>query len=212
MKKAILLFAALLVAGTTLRAQTASSTAPTVSGYKVGDKVQDFKLKNVDGRDVSLGMFTGMKGFIVIFTCNHCPYSVAYEDRIEALNRKYNSQGYMVIAINPNDPTIMPEDSYANMKKRAEEKRFSFPYLYDEGQLVMKAFGATRTPHVFVVSNNGNEDYRVEYIGAIDDNYEDASAVNKRYVEDAVDALLKGKKPETTFTKAIGCSVKVKKA
>jgi peroxiredoxin len=212
MKKAIFLFAALLVANATVHAQTTASTAPVAAGYAVGDKVQDFKLKNVDGRDVSMSLFPDAKGFIVVFTCNHCPYSVAYEDRIEALNKKYNSKGYMVIAINPNDPAIAPGDSYDAMKERAKEKNFSFPYLYDEGQSVMKNFGAQRTPHVFVVSNNGNENYKVEYIGAIDDNYEDATAVKKRYVEDAVDALLNGKKPETTFTKAIGCSVKVKKA
>jgi len=211
MKKAIFLFASLLVANATLHAQMKAELV-TTAGYNVGDKVEDFNLKNVDGRMVSMGMFADMKGYILVFTCNHCPYSVAYEDRINDLNRKYNSKGYMVIAINPNDPTLVPEDNYDAMKVRAKEKNFSFPYLYDEGQTVMKKFGAQRTPHVFVVSNNGDKGNRIEYIGAIDDNYEDATAVKHRYVEDAVDALLAGKKPETTFTKAIGCGVKVKKA
>jgi peroxiredoxin len=180
-------------------------------GYQVGDKAADFKLKNIDGSWVSLGDYPEAKGFIVIFTCNHCPYAKAYEDRIIALDKEYSKKGFPVIAINPNDAVSYPADSYENMQKRAEEKGFTFPYLYDEKQEIFPVYGATRTPHVFVL-NKDSKGLTVEYIGAIDDNYEDASKVSKKYVEDAVDALLSGKKPEVTYTKAIGCSIKVKKS
>lgn len=179
-------------------------------GYEIGDKATDFKLKNIDGTYVSLSDFEDAKGFIVIFTCNHCPYSVAYEDRIIELDKKYKDKGYPVIAINPNDPEFYPSDSYENMKVRAKEKGFTFPYLFDEEQEIYPQYGATRTPHVFLLNKSGS-DYIVEYIGAIDDNYADAAAVKKPYVEEAVDALLKGSAPETNFTKAIGCSIKAKK-
>jgi len=178
-------------------------------GYQVGDKAADFKLKNIDGKWVSLGDYKDAKGFIVIFTCNHCPYAKAYEDRIVALDKKYAPEGFPVIAINPNDATAYPDDSYENMQKRAKEKGFTFPYLYDEQQTVYPQFGATRTPHIFVLAKAGDE-MTVEYIGAIDDNYEDASKVTNKYVENAVDALLAGNKPEVTSTKAIGCSIKAK--
>lgn len=188
----------------------ATSTAQQSAGYQVGDYVKDFSLKNIDGRMVSLSLFPDTKGFIVIFTCNHCPYSIAYEDRIKALNLKYNSLGFPVIAINPNDPAVQPADSYEKMQERYKEKEFNFPYLFDDGQKVYPQFGAQRTPHVFVLSRD-SKGLKVEYIGAIDDNYEDASAVKTKYVEDAVDALLAGKKVPLTYTKAIGCSIKVKK-
>jgi peroxiredoxin len=188
-----------------------SGTSATAGdgGYQVGDKAADFKLKNIDGKWVSLGDYKDAKGFIVIFTCNHCPYAKAYEDRIVALDKKYAPAGFPVIAINPNDATAYPDDSYENMQKRAKEKGFTFPYLYDEQQTVYPQFGATRTPHIFVLAKAGDE-MTVEYIGAIDDNYEDASKVTNKYVENTVDALLAGKKPEVTSTKAIGCSIKAK--
>ena len=179
-------------------------------GYKVGDVAKGFELKGLDGKMMSLESMTEAKGYIVIFTCNHCPYSVAYEDRIIALDKKYKKLGYPVIAVNPNDTTIVPEDSWTKMKERAAEKGFTFPYLIDEDQTVYKRFGATRTPHVFVL-NRGHEGMTVEYIGAIDDNYGDPDKVKKKYLEDAVDALLEGDKPIENFTKAIGCTIKAKK-
>jgi peroxiredoxin len=177
-------------------------------GYAVGDIATDFSLMNIDGEMVSLADYTDAKGFILTFTCNHCPYAVAYEDRIIALDAKYKSQGYPVIAINPNNPEIVEEDSYENMQVRAEEKGFTFPYLMDEGQTIFPQYGATKTPHMYILEKT-EEGNRVAYIGAIDDNHEDAEAVTKRYVEDAVDALLKGQQPEVTETKAIGCSIKI---
>jgi peroxiredoxin len=178
------------------------------SGYEVGDKAADFKLKNIDGKMVSLADYKDAKGFIIIFTCNHCPYAKMYEDRIIALDQKYAPMGYPVIAINPNDPEVQPEDSFDKMAERAKEKGFTFPYLFDEGQEVYPKFGATRTPHVFLLDKS----MVVRYIGAIDDSPQDADAVETRYVEGAIEALENGKSPDPAMTKAIGCSIKYKRS
>ncbi|HSG68726.1 MAG TPA: thioredoxin family protein [Bacteroidales bacterium] len=178
-------------------------------GYEVGDKATDFSLKNVDGRNVSLADFDDAKGFIVVFTCNHCPYSVKYEDRILALDAMYKDKGYPVIAINPNDPARQPEDSFELMKERAKEKKFTFPYLVDETQEYALAYGAARTPHVFVLKREGS-DLIVKYIGAIDNNAKSAELANEKYIENALDALLAGNDPEVNYTKALGCTIKWK--
>lgn len=177
-------------------------------GYDIGDIATDFSLENIDGKMVSLADYKDAKGFIVIFTCNTCPYAVAYEDRIIELDKKYASLGYPVIAIMPNNPEVQPKDSMEDMKARAKAKGFTFPYLMDAGQKIYPQYGATKTPHVYVLqkTNKGNE---VKYIGAIDDNYQDAAAVQVKYVENAVDALLKGKEISETKTRAIGCTIKV---
>ncbi|MCB9015313.1 MAG: thioredoxin family protein [Lentimicrobiaceae bacterium] len=177
-------------------------------GYQVGDKATDFKLKNIDDTFVSLKNYPDAKGFIVIFTCNHCPFSVAYEDRIISLDKEFKLKGYPVIAINPNDPAIVPSDGFDEMKLRAKEKGFTFPYLFDEGQKVFPVYGALRTPHVYVLQKVGT-DLVVAYIGAIDDNSQNPESVKERFVEQAVNALLAGQKPQPDFTKAIGCSIKV---
>ncbi|PQJ78688.1 thioredoxin family protein [Polaribacter porphyrae] len=196
----------LLVAVATLI--TSAFTFKTDKGYKVGDTIEDFKLKNIDNSMVSLSEYEDAKGFIIIFTCNMCPYSVANEDRIIALDKKYKAKGYPVIAINPNDPKASKGDGFEDMKVRAKEKGFTFPYLFDEGQKVFPKFGATKTPHVFIVSK---PNMKVEYIGAIDDSSRNADAVSEKYVENTVDELLAGKKPTVTKTRAIGCSIKVDK-
>ena len=177
-------------------------------GYKVGDTAEDFSLKNIDGKMVSLSDYKGAKGFIVTFTCNTCPYAVMYEDRIIALNKKYAPMGYPVIAIMPNNVAVKPGDALPEMKKRAEKKGCDFPYLIDADQTVYPKFGATQTPHVFVLekTNSGNI---VQDSGAIDDNYKDASVVRTKYEERAVDALLGSKEIKEKATKAIGCSIKV---
>jgi peroxiredoxin len=182
----------------------------SAKGYEVGDEATDFKLKNVDGKMVSLADFKSAKGFIVVFTCNHCPYAKKYEDRIVELDKKYKSQGYPVIAINPNDPSVQPEDGYKQMIERAKEKGFTFPYLVDEGQKVFPQYGATKTPHVFLLQK-GNGKNIVKYIGAIDNNYENPNDVSEYYVQDAVNALIKNEPIKMTKTVAIGCTVKVKK-
>jgi peroxiredoxin len=179
------------------------------AGYGVGDAVADFKLKNVDGKMVSLKDFDAAKGFIVIFISNHCPFSKSYEDRVIDIDKKYAPQGYPVIAINPNDPEAYEEDSFINMQARAKEKGYTYPYLTDNTQSVTKAFGAIRTPHAFVL-NKENGKIIVNYIGAIDDNPQDPFNVTKHYVTDAVNNLLLGKPVVTPTTKAIGCAIKWK--
>jgi peroxiredoxin len=171
---------------------SAFTLKPAPTGYKVGDVATDFSLKNIDGRMVSPKDYTSAKGFIVIFTCNHCPFSKAYEDRIVALDKQYSDLGYPVIAINPNNPVKQPEDSFENMRRRAKEKAFTFPYLFDEGQKIYPQFGATKTPHVYILQKSAKGNI-VKYIGAIDDNYDDVSAVKDKYVENAVNALLDNK-------------------
>ncbi|MEL1243141.1 thioredoxin family protein [Flavobacterium sp. DGU11] len=185
----------------------AFTAAKPVAGYKVGDIATDFSLKNIDNKKVSLKDFKEAKGFIVVFTCNHCPYAQAYEDRVVALNAKYKKLGYPVIAINPNNPEKQKDDSFVKMQERAKEKKFTFPYLLDEGQKIYPQYGATKTPHVYVLQKTAKGNV-VKYIGAIDDNYEDEKAVKQKYVESAVDALLKNKEVTVKETKAIGCSIK----
>lgn len=177
-------------------------------GYQIGDKATDFNLRNIDNKMVSLSDYKTAKGFIVIFTCNHCPYAKAYEDRIIELDKKFKPLGYPVIAINPNNPAVQKEDSFENMKIRAKEKGFTFPYVLDEGQKIYPQYGATKTPHVYVLEKV-KSDLLVRYIGAIDNNHEDAAAASKHYVSDAVDALLNGRKVQVETTKAIGCTIKV---
>ena len=178
------------------------------AGYTIGDTATDFSLKNIDGKMISLADYEDAKGFLVVFTCNTCPYAIKYEDRINALDAKYKSKGVPVIAINPNNPAVKPGDSFDAMKIRAKEKGFTFPYLIDEEQKIYPQYGATKTPHVYLLEKTtaGNV---VKYIGAIDDNYQDASKVEEKYVENAVNAMLKGAEIEVTTTKAIGCSIKV---
>jgi len=205
MKKTIkLVYAVLLVLF--ISAFTLNNT--THKGYEIGDVADDFSLKNIDENMVSMSDYKDAKGFIITFTCNTCPFAVLYEDRIQALNEKYASQGYPVIAIMPNNTDVKPGDALPEMKKRAEEKGFTFPYLMDEGQKVYPKFGATKTPHIYVLekTKKGNV---VKYIGAIDDNHNDASAVKVKFVENAIDALLKGEEVGQKETKAIGCSIKV---
>lgn len=175
--------------------------------YKIGDKATDFKLKSVDGKMYGMADFKDAKGFIVVFTCNHCPFAVKYEDRVNALAKKYKSKGYILLAINPNDPSVQPADSFELMKVRAKEKGFAFPYLFDEGQKIYPQYGATKTPHVFLLDKNRI----VKYIGAIDDNVDSANEVKEKYLENAIAALESGKIPSPETTKAIGCSIKTKK-
>ncbi|GJM29736.1 MAG: hypothetical protein DHS20C17_23710 [Cyclobacteriaceae bacterium] len=177
-------------------------------GLKVGDQAMDFNLTNVDGNMVSLAGNQDANGYILIFTCNTCPYSVAYEDRIIALHEKYAPKGYPVVAVQPNDAKRSPGDSFERMQKRAKEKGFTFPYLMDETQEVTRTYGATNTPHVFVLDRKSNDKFIIEYIGAIDNNSRNAAAADKRYVETAIDNLIQGNSIETTKTKAIGCTIK----
>ncbi len=179
------------------------------TGYEVGDYVTDFKLKNVDGNYISMSADRNNKGYIIVFTCNTCPWANLNEKRVIALHNKYASRGFPVIAIQPNDPIRSPGDSFEEMKARSKKYSYPFPYVIDKTQEVTKAFGATNTPHVYVL-NKSKKGYKVSYIGAIDDNIRDANLAKNRYVENAVDALLKGETVPTVTTKAIGCTIKWK--
>ncbi|MCF2498552.1 thioredoxin family protein [Dyadobacter chenhuakuii] len=179
------------------------------AGYQVGDAAASFRLKNTDGNMVSLNDFNNAKGVIVIFTSNHCPFAKAYEDRIIALNNKFAAQGFPVIAINPSDPGTHQDDTFEKMKERAASKGYGYPYLVDESQQVAKAFGAGRTPQVYILQKNGSK-FTVRYIGMIDDNPQDPAGVTKLYADEAVSNLLTGKPVVTTITKPVGCAIKWK--
>ena len=199
----------LLIVIATIYAFTSNNTfnIETSNGYNIGDIATDFRLKNIDDTFVSLSDFPKAKGFIIIFTCNTCPVSKRNEDRILALDKKYKEFGYPVIAINPNNPAVQPGDSFDLMKVRAKEKGFTFPYLFDDGQKIYPQYGASATPHVYILQKE-KEGLIVKYIGGIDDSSRNESAVKSKFVEDAVDALLAGKPIEVTKTRAIGCSIK----
>ncbi|MDX2303118.1 MAG: thioredoxin family protein [Microscillaceae bacterium] len=204
MRKFVLIFSLLI--GITVLMNAEFKT----NGYKVGDKIADFSLKNtVDDKMVSLAGYKKAKGFIVVFTCNHCPFAQMWESRIMQLDKDFAAKGYPVIAISSNDPTDHPDDAPGKMTKRAQEKGYTFPYLYDETQTVAKAFGATKTPHVYVISKKGT-DMIVEFIGAVDDNARDEKSVSKTYTADAVNALLSGKEIKVKEVPAVGCSIKFK--
>ena len=180
------------------------------NGYDVNDKVENFTLKNIDGQMVSLSDYASKKGVVVIFTCNHCPYSVMYEDRINDIHNRFSTVDLPVIAINPNDPDVQPKDSFENMQIRAKEKAFRFGYLLDEGQKVFPKFGATKTPHVFLLKNEGGA-FVVKYIGAIDDNAQDVTKIENNYLMKAMSAMLSKQGIEMSVTKAVGGSIKIKK-
>ncbi|WP_128546294.1 thioredoxin family protein [Larkinella soli] len=177
--------------------------------YAIGDFVNDFRLKNVDGRMVALNDYRNGQGVVIVFTTNHCPFAKAYEERIIALDRKYAPQGFPLVAIQPNDPTAYVEDSFENMQVRAKEKGYSFPYLVDESQAVAQAFGASRTPQAYVLKRTGDR-FRVEYAGMIDDSPQDPAGVKRRFVEEAVGNLLGGRPVVTSTTRPIGCAIKWK--
>jgi len=187
-----------------------STSALIAQPIAVGEAAPGFSLKNIDGKTVSLSDYTNEKGVIVIFSCNPCPYVQAYEERMIQLHQEFGPQGIPVVLINPNDPVAQPADSFEEMKKRADERNYPFPYLVDEGQQIYPAYGASRTPELFLLKNEGNGRFVVAYTGTIDDNYQDESAVEEHYAANAVRALLEGKDPDPATTKAIGCGIKAK--
>ena len=171
------------------------------TGVNVGDKAPDWKnLIGVDDKQHSLSDYADAKLIVLVFTCNHCPVAKAYEDRLIALQKDYQEKKVQVIALNVNN---IPQDRLDQMKIRAKEKGFNFPYLYDPTQKTGHDYGAKVTPHVFVLDS----ERKIAYIGAIDDNM-DPEQVKRHYLREALDALLAGKTPETTMTKAFGCSIK----
>ena len=177
-------------------------------GYTIGDVASEINLMNVDKRMVSYAKYPDAKGFIVIFTCNTCPYAVASEDRIIELDAEFKPQGYPVIAINPNNPKVQPDDTFELMQEKAKDKGFTFPYLYDASSTIYATYGAKKTPHVYLLQKEKGKNI-VRYIGAIDDNVRNGDAVKERFLANAVNELIAGKEVTLKETKAIGCSVKV---
>lgn len=184
-----------------------SMTSISTETYQVGDVVSDFALKGVDDQTLGLEEYMGNGGVILVFTCNTCPYAQLYEDRLIDLHNTFVSLGFPVMAINPNDPISKPGDGFEQMKKRASDKSFPFPYLFDAEQIVFPKFGATRTPEIFLLDANR----MLRYTGAIDDNPQNAGSVQKAYVRSAIEAIQNGQDPEPAKTKAVGCGIKVKK-
>ena len=178
-----------------------------ITTLEPGDSAPGFTLKNIDGQMVSPEDYPDAKGIIVVFTANTCPYAIAYQDRLIALDKKYNPPGYPVIAINANSPDVSSGDSYKKMQERAKTKGFSFPYLFDEGQEVTNTYGARVTPHIFLLKKEGSQ-YKVVYTGALDNDTKNINPAKELYVEDAIASLEAGKEIEVISTKAIGCTVK----
>jgi len=180
-----------------------------ITPYKIGDAVSDFSLKSVYGKMVAMADYKAAKGFIIIFTCNHCPFAKRYQERMNLLNKKYGPKGFPLLAISSNDASVVPEDTYENMIIRAKEQKYNFPYLYDATQSVARAFGAVKTPQAYVVFKE-NGVWRLKYSGAIDDNGAEPEKVKNRYLEDAVEALLNNRPVTVAMTKSVGCGIKWK--
>ena len=170
----------------------------------IGTKAPDVDLPGVDGKQYSLGAFADKAAVAVLFWCNHCPYVVMYEDRILALCQDYTDRGVALIAINCNDPATNPGDSFENMKARAKARGYSFPYVFDQSQQSGRDYGATRTPEVFLLDADG----RIVYHGRIDDSADDAAAVQRHDLREALDEALAGKTVTVSETGPIGCGIK----
>lgn len=173
---------------------------------KIGDLLPHFALPAVDGMTVESHLIKDSV-LVVVFTCNHCPYAMAYEDRLIALAEHFDEEGVQFVLINSNDPTGYPEDSFERMGEKATEKGYPFPYCLDETQAVAKSFGALCTPHCFVFDHERT----LRYKGQVDDNWEDPDAVERHTLRDAVAAVLRGDAPAVTEANAIGCSIKWKR-
>ena len=179
--------------------------------YRPGERIVEFSLKDaVSGRMLSLREFKDVKGLILVFTSNSCPYSKAYEQRILALDRDFGSMGYPVLAVNPNDPGRVPEDRPEAMKKRAEERGYTFPYLIDASQELAQRFGAGKTPEVYLLKKRKDGGFELAYHGAIDDSPMNPEGAKKHYVADAIRAFEGGSTPLPNSSPAIGCTIKWK--
>ena len=208
MKNFFLIITGVLVVIAVIITNAADNKLSLDLSFDVGNYASDFELMGVDDRMVSLKDYASAKGFVVIFTCNTCPFAKMYEQRIIELHRFSQNKGFQVIAINSNDIKKQPGDSMEKMKERAKSKGYKFPYLRDDTQEVAKAYEATKTPHTFVLSKEDPNKYKIEFIGAIDNNPRDENNVSETYVEDAINAILEGKKPTKTKARAVGCSIK----
>jgi peroxiredoxin len=196
--------------GGVARASNAAAGPQDVgAGLALGAKLPmaNTKMKNVDGKMVSIADVKGKTGTLVVFTCNHCPFAKAWEERIVELGNGYSKKGLGVILINANDPTMHEEDGYAQMQERAKSRGMQIPYVVDETSGVAKAFGAAVTPEAFLFDKSG----KLVYHGAVDDN-RDAGRVEKHYLKDALEAVVGGKVPPVQESKGIGCGIKFRRS
>lgn len=177
-----------------------------MANINIGEQAISFSLPGVDGQTHSLAQYEDKKIVAVIFSCNHCPYVLAWEDRLIAAQKDYAEKGVQFILISANDVSKYPADSFPNMQAHAAEKGFPFPYLYDETQEIARAYGAERTPEIFLF----DEGRTLRYHGAPDDNYEEPQAVKAQYLRDALEAVLEGQAPAVAETPPVGCTIKWK--
>ncbi|MFO8014424.1 MAG: thioredoxin family protein [Phycisphaerae bacterium] len=195
----------LVAAGLALLLLAGGSAA---KGVKVGEVAPDWSgIIGVDDKKHGLGEYKDAKIVVLVFTCNHCPFAKAYQDRLIQIQKDYGPKDVQVVAVNVNN---LPADRLPAMKERAKEKKYNFPYLYDPTQKIGHDYGAKVTPHVFILGKATEKGREVEYIGAIDNNMK-ADKADKHYVRDALDALLAGKEPPVEEAKPFGCSVKYEK-
>jgi peroxiredoxin len=204
MKLATLFSAVAIVAGTAAAAWAGESTGGLALGSKVPAAVAKTKMKNVDGKRVSIADVTGKSGTLVVFTCNHCPFAKGWEERIVELSNTYAGKGIGVVLINPNDPAMHADDGFDEMQAHAKSRGMKIPYVVDDTSAVARAFGASVTPEAFLFDKAG----KLAYHGTIDDNRQDAANVKARYLKDALDAVAAGKAPAVPETKGLGCGIK----
>lgn len=174
---------------------------------KLKEPAPDFSLPATDGKNYSLSDFSNKKGLVVVFSCNHCPYVQAYERRMIELQSEFQIQGIQFVLINSNDDKMYDEDSFENMKLRADKIGYNFPYLRDESQEVAKAFKAAHTPEIFLF----DDQRKLIYSGKIDDNWQEPEKVRTRYLRNAIEEFLAGKEISVPETYAVGCTIKWKK-
>lgn len=194
---------AVAFAGTSLAQAPAGDEAPTVLAIGAAAPMTDTKMTGVDDKEITLAEAAGKKGTMVIFMCNHCPWVKAWQTRISKIGNAAVAKGIGVVAVNSNDPAAYPEDDMANMKTRAKDLGFKFPYVVDATSDVARAFGATHTPEIFLFDASG----KLVYHGAIDDN-RDEKLVKKQYLQQAVAAVAAGKPVALAETKSLGCGIK----
>ncbi len=207
MKKAAIILTVVVLAASfagVVFAAAGDPTAPASLALGGSIPMADTKMKNVDGKEMSIADVKGAKGTLVVFTCNACPWAKAWEDRIVALGNEYQKKGIGVVAVNANDPSKVAEDGYDGMQARAKEKSFGFPYVVDATSGVAKAFGASRTPEAFLFDAKG----ALVYHGTVDDNAQEPAKVTATYLKDALVAVANGQGVAVQETKAMGCGIK----
>ncbi|HXU05663.1 MAG TPA: thioredoxin family protein [Polyangia bacterium] len=204
MKRASTISAIAILTGSALVAHAGESTGGIALGTKVPAAVAKTKMKNVDGKLVSIADVTGKAGTLVVFTCNHCPFAKAWEQRLVELANTYAGKGVGVVLVNANDPKTHAEDGFEEMQARAKSRGMKIPYVVDDTSAVARAFGASVTPEAFLFDKTG----KLAYHGTIDDNRNEPDKVTARYLKDALDAVVAGKKPPVAETKGLGCGIK----